>query len=124
MGGCAVNGCGKNVQLFCRTFFRAGAIGGWVTLEAGVTIRPFDAVSMELDLQYRDRNGYSTKAGAILADFMRANGSRADVNWFIAPGHQIRWNLQWAGVRAVEDGFYEIPDDDGERADAARAQAS
>ncbi len=102
-------------------------IGGWShTYKAGVTIRPFDAVSMELDLQYRDRNGWMVHQGG--RHFGRFYASEwqpsFDVNWFIAPGHQIRWNLQWAGVRAVEDGFYEIPDGDGELADAARAQTS
>ena len=102
-------------------------IGGWSnTFKVGVTIRPLDAVSMELDLQYRDRNGWMVHQGG--RQFGRFYASEwqpsFDVNWFIAPGHQIRWNLQWAGVRAVEDGFYAIPEGDGELVDAARAQDS
>ena len=46
------------------------------------------------------------------------------MNWFIAPGHQLRWNLQWAGVRATDVGFYEIPAGDGGLVTAAREQSN
>ena len=45
-----------------------------------------------------------------------------DVNWYIAPGHQLRWNLQWAGVRATDKGFFSIPEGDGDLVTAVRAQ--
>ena len=91
-------------------------IGGWShSYKAGVTIRPFDAVSMDFNLQYRDRNGWLVYQGD--RDLGRFDASEwqpsFDINWFVAPGHQVRWNFQWAGVRAVERGFYSIPTGDG-----------
>ena len=91
-------------------------IGGWShSYKAGVTIRPFDAVSMDFNLQYRDRNGWLVYQGD--QDLGRFDASEwqpsFDINWFVAPGHQVRWNFQWAGVRAVERGFYSIPTGDG-----------
>lgn len=102
-------------------------LGGWShSYKAGVTIRPFDAISMDLDLQYRDRNGWMVHQGG--REFGRFHASEwqpsFDVNWFIAPGHQVRWNFQWAGVRAVENGFYSIPSGDGKLVEAARSLES
>ena len=40
-------------------------IGDWSqSLGAGVTIRPLDAVSIDLDLKYRNRNGWLVYQGA------------------------------------------------------------
>ena len=45
------------------------------------------------------------------------------MNWFIAPGHQLRWNMQWAGVRAEETGFYTIPGGGGGLRPGLRTQS-
>ena len=34
----------------------------------------------------------------------------------------MRWNLQWAGVRATDKGFFSIPEGDGDLVTAVRAQ--
>ena len=56
-------------------------------------------------------------------NFGRFNGDEwqpgFDINWFIAPGHQLRWNLQY-GARADEKGFYKIPVGDGSLVEAER----
>jgi len=88
----------------------------------GVTYLPVDQLSLSFDLRYKDRKGWlvyqgDRNFGAFDADEWKPS---LDVNWFIAPGHQLRWNLQWAGVRATDVGFYEIPAGDGDLVTAAR----
>ncbi len=81
---------------------------------------------MSFDLRYKDRKGWlvyqgGRNFGAFDADEWKPS---LDMNWFIAPGHQLRWNLQWAGVRATDVGFYEIPAGDGGLVTAAREQSN
>ena len=93
---------------------------------AGVTIRPLDAVSIDLDLKYRNRNGWLVYQGGRNFGRFEANEWQPsfDINWFIAPGHQLRWNLQWAGVRATDTGFYAVPMGDGKLVAAQRLEDS
>ena len=98
-------------------------LGDWTHgIWAGVTIRPIDAISFDLDLRYRQRNGWMVYQGG--RNFGRFDGDEwqpgFDINWFIAPGHQLRWNLQYVGARADEKGFYKIPMRDGSLVEAER----
>ena len=117
-------------QMFSYSFSAAAIsehIGDWSqSLGAGVTIRPFDAVSIDLDLKYRNRNGWLVHQGGRNFGRFEANEWQPsfDINWFIAPGHQLRWNLQWAGVRATETGFYAVPIGDGKLQPAQRLEDS
>ena len=93
---------------------------------AGVTIRPLDVLSMDFDLRYKKRNDWLVYQGG--RNFATFDGDEwqpsFDVNWFIAPGHQLRWNMQWAGVRAEDTGFYTIPAADGDLQSSVRIQNS
>jgi hypothetical protein len=110
------------------TFGIGGAqehLGDWsYNASVGVTYIPVDQIRMSLDLRYKDRNGWlvhqgGRNFGAFDADEWQPS---LDINWFIAPGHQLRWNLQWAGVRATDKGFYAVPAGDGSLVTAAREQ--
>lgn len=110
------------------TFGFGGAqedLGDWsYNATAGVTYLPIDRISVSLDVRYKDRSGWlvhqgGRNFGAFDADEWQPS---LDINWFIAPGHQIRWNLQWAGVRATDKGFYAIPEGDGDLMVAVRAK--
>jgi hypothetical protein len=83
---------------------------------AGVTIRPLDVLSMDFDLRYKKRNDWLVYQGD--RNFASFDGDEwqpsFDMNWFIAPGHQLRWNMQWAGVRAEDTGFYTVPAKEGD----------
>ncbi|MAR28608.1 MAG: hypothetical protein CMD51_03570 [Gammaproteobacteria bacterium] len=75
-----------------------------------------------MDLRFKDRRGWlvhqgGRNFGAFDADEWQPS---FDVNWFIAPGHQLRWNLQWAGVRGSDKGFYAVPQGDGDLIEAVR----
>lgn len=98
-------------------------LGDWsYNAMIGVTYLPIDPISISVDLRYKDRSGWlvhqgGRNFGAFDADEWQPS---FDVNWFIAPGHQLRWNLQWAGVRGSDKGFYAVPQGDGDLIEAVR----
>jgi len=100
-------------------------LGDWtINASAGVTIRPADSVLIELDLRYKKRQGWLVYQGG--RNFGRYNGTEwqpsIDLNWFLAYNHQLKLSLQWAGVKAREDGFFAIPAGDGDLQPAARTR--
>lgn len=102
-------------------------LGDWsYNATMGVTYLPVDQLSISIDLRYKDRSGWlvyqgGRNFGAFDADEWQPS---LDINWFIAPGHQLRWNLQWAGVRATDKGFYAVPEGDGALVETARERAN
>ena len=90
----------------------------------GLTYLPIDQLSIAFDLNFADRSGWIVHQGGRNFGAFDANEWRPaiDVNWYIAPGHQLRWNLQWAGVRATDKGFFSIPQGDGDLVTEVRAQ--
>jgi len=92
-------------------------LGGWTYFAGtGVTWRPLDAMTIDLDLKYREREGWIVYQGG--RNFGRFNAEELQpaikFNWFPAAGHQIGFTLQWVGVQADGDGFYVIPEGDGD----------
>ena len=98
-------------------------LGDW-TYQAkfGVTYRPVDVFTAALDVTYRRRDGWIVYQGA--NNFGAYHGSewqpKIDVSWFMAAKHQLRLSMQWAGVRAREEGFFAVPIGDGDLIPAAR----
>jgi hypothetical protein len=99
----------------------AGAIqedlGDWTQqYSVGVTARPSSSFVLNVDVNYKRRDGWMVYQGA--NNFGAFNGiewqPNLELNWFIVPRHQLRFSLQWVGVRMNEQGFYAIPPDDGE----------
>ncbi|MFP6815535.1 MAG: DUF5916 domain-containing protein [Pseudomonadales bacterium] len=91
-------------------------LGDWTySATAGVTIRASDRLSVDLDVRYKRRDGWIVYRGD--RNFGSYHGPdlqpSLDLNWFIAPRHQLRVSLQWAGVRAEQREFLEIPAGDG-----------
>ena len=92
----------------------------------GATIRPIDSVSIDLDIRYKKRRGWLVYQGG------RNFGSYdaiewqpgLKVNWFLTPRHQLRLTMQWAGVTAQENGFFEVPIGDGDLVSGTRTKAS
>ncbi|MBO6657048.1 MAG: hypothetical protein JJ934_09145 [Pseudomonadales bacterium] len=92
-------------------------LGDWTQqYSMGVTARPTPNLEMKLDVKYKRRDGWLVYQG-------RNNFGAYDAidwqpsleaSWFLAPRHQLRFSLQWAGVRADEQGFYAVPGGDGE----------
>ncbi len=98
-------------------------LGDWTyTAAAGVTYRPKDWFSVELDVRYKHRHGWLVYQGGRNFGSYHAHEWQPslDVNWFIAPQHKLRVSLQWVGVRADEQGFFEVPVGDGKLVPAQR----
>ena len=89
---------------------------------AGVTYRPNDWISVDLDVRYKHRHGWIVYQGGRNFGSYHARDwqTTVDVSWFIAPGHELRMSLQWVGVRAADRGFFEVPVGDGELIAAPR----
>jgi hypothetical protein len=86
-----------------------------VNAKAGVTYRPVDWMSVDFDLDYRQRNGWLVyQAGR---NFGAYSGSewqpKLDINWYISAAHQIKLSFQWLGVKANEEGFYSVSQSGG-----------
>ncbi len=102
-------------------------LGDWTYLiGGGLTWRPIDRVSMDLDLKYRDRGGWIVYLGG--RNFGRYESDELSsilkLNWFVAPGHQLSLTVQWVGAKADEHGFYAVPPGDGDLEFAARTRPS
>ena len=99
-------------------------LGDWTDgLSAGVTIRPSDRIYADIEVDYKRRDGWIVYQGG--RNFGSYHGAdwqpRIKINWFIAPQHQLRLMLQWAGVRADERGFFRIPEGGGSLIPAERS---
>jgi hypothetical protein len=100
-------------------------LGDWTgQYSVGVTARPMDSLVIKADLKYKRRDGWLVYQGA--DNFGAYNGidwqPSIEANWFIAPRHQLRFSLQWAGVRMDEQGFFEIPEGGGSLVPATRTR--
>lgn len=105
---------------------RQEELGGWTTRSAlGVTFRPNDRFSLDLDLNYFDRDGW------LLHQFVFGQSEptfdrnmftfqaqefqpKLAMDFFISAKQQLRLTMQWAGIRAEEEDIYTIPANDGE----------
>ena len=98
-------------------------LGDWTyNLSAGVTYRPNDNLSLDVDVRYKRRDGWLVYQGG--RNFGAYHGPdwqpSIKMNWFLTPQHQLSFTLQWAAVRADERGFFEIPLGDGDLRAASR----
>lgn len=101
--------------------------GDWTyNLSTGVTFRPLDNFYMDLDIKYKRRDGWLVYQGG--RNFGAYHGTEwtpsLKMTWFMAPQHQIRLSMQWAGVRVDERGFFAVPLNDGDLVPAARTRAN
>ncbi len=91
-------------------------LGAWTkVLKGGFTFKPIDRLSFDLDFIYQRRDGW------LLHQENRNFTTFKSINWFpqisadyfLSARQQLRFTLQWAGIRADEQAFYEVPMDDG-----------
>jgi hypothetical protein len=98
-------------------------LGDWTYLVGGgVTWRPTNQMTVDLDVKYRDRNGWMVYQGG--RNFGRFDAGDLQpalkLNWFVTSAHQLGLTAQWAGVRAKERGFFAVPEGDGRLVPTAR----
>tara|TARA_A100001037_G_scaffold306121_1_gene349364 strand:+ start:1838 stop:4279 length:2442 start_codon:yes stop_codon:yes gene_type:complete len=81
----------------------------------GFTYKPNFRFSADFDLSYRRRHGWLLYQQD--RDFTRFNATewrpRVEVDYFISARQQLRFTLQWAGIRADERDFWRVPLGDG-----------
>jgi len=123
----------KPFSLSALVGLRQEDLGGWTKRGAlGVTFKPNDRFSMELDVNYFDRDGWLLHQNAFgrsdpaqdlnLTTFAaRTIQPRLAVDLFLSAKQQIRLTLQWAGIEADEEDFLQIPQSGGDLVEVVRA---
>lgn len=76
----------------------------------GVTLRPNDRFSVDLQLRYEDREALLVhRGGGAYTSFESHSWSpRLEVNYFISARQRLRFTTQWTGLKAFEDMFYQV----------------
>ncbi len=105
----------KVLSLSGRLGVRQEDFSGWSTRSAiGFTYKPNQRFSLDLDLNYQDRDGWLLhNSGREFTTYDADDFQpRMSVDLFLSARQQFRMTLQWAGIRAEEDQRYFLPVDD------------
>jgi len=92
-------------------------LSGWTQFAGvGVTFKPVDRFSLDIDANYRNHRGWLLHQGdRRMATFDAGNWQpRLAMDIFLTARQQIRLTMQWAGILADEQAFYQIPIEPGE----------
>lgn len=84
-----------------------------VTTNAGVAWRPTDRFSSEFNVRYTDQEALLLHRGNGQYTSFEAHqwAPNLEVNYFIGPRQQIRFSLQYNGLKAFEDRFWQSSPD-------------
>ena len=82
---------------------------------AGVTLKPNDRFSLDLDLDFAQRDGWLVHGAGRNFSTYDARDLRPSlaVDWFLSARQQVRLTLQWAGIDASEQQRFQVPLGDG-----------
>jgi hypothetical protein len=77
---------------------------------AGVSWRPTDRFSLNMNLNYEDREALLVhRGGGNYTSFEAHQWSpRLEMNYFITAKQQLRFTTQWTALKAFEDSFYRV----------------
>ncbi|MDA9901193.1 DUF5916 domain-containing protein [Gammaproteobacteria bacterium] len=80
------------------------------TVSAGVSWRPDDRFSFDLNLRYTDQEALLIHKGSGRYTSFEAHqwAPRAEVNYFITAQQQLRFTMQWTALKAFEDRFWQV----------------
>jgi hypothetical protein len=93
------------------------ALGDWTwSAKAGLTFKPSDRLSLDLDLQYRRPRGWLIHLdGPLLGTF---DGDQIQptlsMDVFFSAKQQLRFSLQWVGIQAAGQQLYTPPPEGGD----------
>jgi hypothetical protein len=96
---------------------RQEELSDWTTRSSvGLTYQPSDRFSFDIDLNYFERKGWLLHdQGPLMATYDASDFQpRLGMDIFLSAKQQIRLSLQWAGIRAKQSGFYQIPSHEGD----------
>lgn len=99
-----------SVELGAGTYNERLGGRSWM-LKSELNWRPSDRFSVQLNVEYRDRDGWLLHQGDDLFATFQARQwqPKVSVDYFISARQQFRVALQWVGIRALEDDFLRIP---------------
>jgi len=92
--------------------FREEALGGDSFFAfTGISWRPNDKFSTFIDIGYDDRNGWLLhQEGVNFTTYLAEQWfSKFSAEYFISAKQQVRLSLQWVGIKAHEDDFFQVP---------------
>ena len=95
---------------------RQEELSDWtVRSSLGVTYTPTDRFSFDLDLNYFKRDGWLLHdQDRLMATYSAGDFQpRLGMDIFFSSKQQLRLSMQWAAIRAEEQGFYLIPEGGG-----------
>jgi hypothetical protein len=103
----------KALSVFLRVGLRPEDLyGDSLESQIGLTWRPLDNLSMELNVLHIDKNGWLLHQDD--EDFTTFNGTQwqpqLSLDFYPTSKQQLRLSMQWVGIKAFEDRFYELPD--------------
>ncbi|MES3008895.1 MAG: DUF5916 domain-containing protein [Pseudomonadota bacterium] len=81
-----------------------------LSFSAGVAWQPNDRFSVDLNTRYVDREAWLIHQGSGRMTAFEANewAPRLEMDYFINAKQQLRFSLQWTGIKAFEDRFYQV----------------
>ena len=81
-----------------------------LTVSTGFTYRPIDNFSMLFDVSYTDRESLLVYQGNGQYTSFEATqwAPKLSVDYFLSAKQQLRFSLQWTGLKAFEDRFLEV----------------
>jgi hypothetical protein len=103
---------------------RQEELGGWTYRGAvGITYKPNDRFSLDLDAGYFRRHGWLVyQEDRNFTTFDATDWQpRLAMDFFINARHHIRMTMQWAGIRADERKFWRVPIKDGSLESVSKA---
>jgi len=106
----------KPVSMSALVGMRQEELGDWTfRAAAGITFKPSDRFSVDLDASYYRRHGWLVyQEDRNFTTFKATDWQpRLAVDFFVSARQQIRLTMQWAGIRADEQKFWRVPDGDG-----------
>ena len=104
----------KPLSLSAKLATRQEELSGWTKYGSlGFTWKPNHRFSLDLDLNYQDRDGWLLHyAGRQFTTFAADDlQPRLAMDLFISARQQFRMSLQWAGIKAEEQQRWLLPED-------------
>ena len=90
--------------------------GTWTySADLGFTFSPIDNITLDLDMRFKKRDGWLVYRNGRNLTTYSANDfqPRLSLDYFITARQQLRLTLQWAGIRATAQDYWQIPLGDG-----------
>lgn len=106
----------KKLSVSFAAGMRQEELGDWTrTAKGGFTYKPNDRLSFDLDFSYFRHDGWLLHQEDRLFTTFKASNWQPSLamDVFLTARQQLRFTLQWAGIRATEQDFYQVPLDDG-----------